>query len=76
MKTIRIPRTLVRLLLWASQFVLDTTFQIVCKGYNEDYENYTGLVWEDDQDLNPYDCYIGLDGKKYYCYEDFQIWMG
>ncbi len=28
---------------------------IVCKGYNEDYENFTELVWSDDKYLDFYD---------------------
>lgn len=38
---------------------------IVCKGYNEDYENFTELVWEDDKHLDfcePFD-FLEWDGK-------------
>jgi hypothetical protein len=28
---------------------------VMCLGYNEDYENYTELVWEDDKCLDFYD---------------------
>ena len=38
---------------------------VVCKGYNEDYENYTELVWEDDKYLDFYD-------KD--TYPQFQLW--
>ncbi len=39
---------------------------VVCRGYNEDDENFTELVWKDDQDLNFYD----KDS-----YSDFQLWL-
>ncbi len=39
---------------------------VVCKGYNEDYDNYTELVWEDDKDLDFYD-------KD--TYPQFQLWL-
>lgn len=38
---------------------------VVCKGYNEDYENFTELVWKDDKDLYFYD-------KQ--SYPQFQLW--
>ena len=38
---------------------------VVCKGYNEDYDNYTELVWEDDKDLDFYDRET---------YPQFQLW--
>ena len=39
---------------------------VVCKGYNEDYNNFTELVWEDDRDLDFYD-------KE--TYPQFQLWI-
>jgi len=39
---------------------------VVCKGYNEDYENFTELVWKDDKDLDFCD-------KK--TYPQFQLWF-
>ena len=39
---------------------------VVCRGYNEDYENFTELVWRDDKDLDFYD-------KK--SYPEFQLWL-
>jgi len=39
---------------------------VVCKGYNEDYDNYTELVWEDDKDLDFYDRET---------YPEFQLWI-
>lgn len=28
---------------------------VVCKGYDEDYKNFTELVWQDDRNLDFYD---------------------
>lgn len=39
---------------------------VVCKGYSEDYENFTELVWEDDKNLDFYD-------KE--TYPEFQLWV-
>ena len=39
---------------------------VVCKGYSEDYENFTELVWEDDKYLDFYDRKI---------YPAFQLWL-
>ena len=39
---------------------------VVCKGYNEDYDNYTELVWEDDKDLDFYNNET---------YIQFQLWF-
>lgn len=40
---------------------------VVCKGYNEDAENFTELVWEDDKYLD------FLDKASY---PEFQLWIG
>ena len=39
---------------------------VMCKGYSEDYENFTELVWEDDKDLDFYDRET---------YPEFQLWL-
>lgn len=39
---------------------------IVCKGYSEDYDNFTELVWEDDKNLDFYDRDT---------YPQFQLWI-
>lgn len=39
---------------------------VVCKGYNEDYENFTELDWEEDKDLD-------FNDKK--TYPQFQLWI-
>ncbi|MDO8436105.1 MAG: hypothetical protein Q7S82_01800 [bacterium] len=38
---------------------------VMCRGYSEDYENFTELVWEDDKYLDFYD-------KE--TYPEFQLW--
>jgi len=38
---------------------------VVCKGYSEDYDNFTELVWEDDKYLDFY------DNESY---PEFQLW--
>jgi len=39
---------------------------IMCKGYSEDYESFTELVWEDDKNLDFYDRET---------YPAFQLWL-
>ena len=39
---------------------------VVCRGYNEDYTNYTELVWEDDKNLDFFDRTS---------YPQFQLWI-
>ena len=39
---------------------------VMCKGYNEDYENFTELVWEDDK-------YLDFYNKE--TYPEFQLWI-
>jgi hypothetical protein len=39
---------------------------VMCKGYDEDYENFTELVWEDDKDM---------DFSDKDSYPQFQIWL-
>lgn len=39
---------------------------VMCKGYNEDYENFTELVWEDDKNLDFYNRET---------YPEFQLWL-
>ncbi len=39
---------------------------VMCKGYSEDYENFTELVWEDDKYLDFYDRET---------YPEFQLWI-
>jgi hypothetical protein len=39
---------------------------VMCRGYGEDYENLTELVWEDDKYLDFYDQET---------YPEFQLWL-
>ena len=39
---------------------------IMCRGYSEDLENFTELVWEDDKNLDFYDRNT---------YPEFQLWL-
>ncbi len=39
---------------------------VVCKGYSEDYENFTELVWEDDKFLDFFDRET---------YPEFRLWF-
>ena len=39
---------------------------VVCRGYDDDDENFTELVWEDDKDLDFYDRVS---------YPEFQLWL-
>ena len=39
---------------------------VMCRGYNEDYKNFTELVWEDDKNL---------DFSDHQSYPQFQIWF-
>ena len=43
-----------------------TRLKVMCRGYSEDLENFTELVWEDDRDLDFYD-------KE--TYPQFQLWF-
>lgn len=39
---------------------------VVCRGYGEDYENFTEIIWDDDRDLDFYD---------QESYPEFQLWV-
>lgn len=39
---------------------------VMCKGYGDDYDNFTELVWEDDKNLDFYDREA---------YPVFQLWL-
>jgi len=41
-------------------------FLVMCRGYSEDLENFTELVWADDKDLEFYDSET---------YPQFQLWV-
>ena len=60
---LRIPEFIVKLVLWVTQHVPEKFFIVVCKGYGDDWDDYTGLNWNEDKDndLNTY--------------KDFRIWL-
>jgi hypothetical protein len=60
---IPIARHIARLIL---AFTSNKRILVMCKGYNEDYDNFTELVWEDDKDL------LFKDSTSY---PEFQIWI-
>jgi hypothetical protein len=47
------------------RFNLFPNWMVMCRGYSEDLENFTELVWEDDKDLDFYDRET---------YPQFQLW--
>lgn len=51
-----------KLILWLNPF---TRFKVMCRGYNEDFENFTELVWRDDK-------YLDFADRK--TYPQFQLW--
>lgn len=61
--TFKIPAFSVKLFLWLSHFFNDNNFVVVCKGYDEDWDYYTGLYWCEDKYLKPS------------WYADYQIWL-
>jgi hypothetical protein len=54
---------LAKIILWLNPF---RRLFVVCKGYNEDYKNFTELVWEDDK-------YLDFHDRK--TYPQFQLWI-
>ena len=42
-----------------------TRLKLMCRGYSEDLNNFTELVWEDDKDLD-------FDDRE--TYPQFQLW--
>ncbi len=64
MVSVNINRRIAKPILYLSKFFNDNYFILVCKGYNEDGVNYTGLYWNDDKELDFSD----------ESYSDFQIW--
>jgi hypothetical protein len=65
MTSIKITKSFVKIFLFISRFFNDNNFVVVCRGYDGDEENYTGLYWDDDKD-------IYLRDDTYY---DFQLWF-
>jgi len=60
---IKIPPAVAKIILWLNPFV---RVLVMCRGYSEDDENFTELVWVDDKHLDFFD----RD-----CYPEFQLWI-
>lgn len=58
-----IPRIFAKSTLWLTQFFHEKNVVLVCKGYGDDWEYYTGLYWEEDKEI-----YV-------WWYEDYRIWI-
>ncbi len=63
---IQIPRSFAQIALWFTSFLSERHLVLVCKGYDGDYEFYTGLDWDEDKDL---------DFRRDESYEDFRLWF-
>jgi len=63
---IKIPRAFAVVVLWLSQFFDDRRLVLVCRGYDGDDADYTGLYWEEDKssDLSADDAY-----------SNFRLWI-
>ncbi len=62
---IKIPRILCKIVLFFSKFFSKSKFDLMCLGYGDDYEDYTGLDWCEDKELSFYD-------KRYL---DFRLYL-
>ncbi len=63
---IKVSRILVKPILILFNILGIQKIILVCKGYGEDYELFTGLSWEEDKEL---------DFVNDTQYEDFRIWL-
>ena len=52
-----------KFILWLNPF---KQLKVMCRGYSEDLENFTELVWEDDK-------YLEFNDKQ--TYPEFQLWL-
>ena len=57
---------LAKIVLQLIPYRLSNHVLVMCRGYSEDYENFTELVWEEDKYFDFYD-------QK--TYPQFQLWM-
>jgi hypothetical protein len=57
---------LAKIILKFIPYRLSNKLMIVCRGYNEDFKNFTELVWEDDKYLDFFD-------RR--AYPQFQMWI-
>ena len=63
---INISKYFVSFFLFLSKSFPEDKFLVVCKGYGDDYELFTGLHWEEDKDLD------FIQDEQY---SDFQLWL-
>jgi len=63
---IRISPFFAKFILRAIPYRLSHRILVICRGYGEDLENFTELVWEDDKYFDFYD-------RK--TYPEFQLWL-
>lgn len=61
--TIKINRKIAKVFVFLSK-VFNYRFCVACKGYSDDAENYTGLDWDNDKDMDYSDK----------IYTNFEIW--
>lgn len=54
---ISIFKNITKSLIWLAKFFNDERVVVVCKGYGDDWDYYTGLYWDEDKDndLSEYD---------------------
>ena len=48
---IKLSQKIVKPILWLTNFFSDNIVVVVCKGYGDDWDYYTGLYWDEDKDL-------------------------
>jgi hypothetical protein len=56
---IPVSKRVIKPLLWLTKFFKDENAVLVCKGYGDDWNYYTGLYWDEDKDaeFNEYEYY-------------------
>ena len=60
---IPIFKNIVKPLIWLTNFFSDNKAVVVCKGYGDDWDYYTGLYWAEDKD------------NDFTEYDNFQLWL-
>jgi hypothetical protein len=60
---ISILKSIVKPLLWLTKFFNDKQAIVVCRGYGDDWDYYTGLYWDEDKD------------NDFGEYNDFKLWL-
>ena len=63
---VRLSPFLAKTILRIIPYRLSHRFLVMCRGYNEDFDNFTELVWEDDK------C---LDFCNRETYPEFKLWL-